>query len=139
MSAAFFSNKAKNDPPPPSSTALSTTKAMISNILNAWGHTNICLCHLIWNHKYSTLRYLFYNPEFHLGHHAYFCPNYCLFMPIWDHLLGTYQPYLKPDVKLALPNKQNFVFLDTMLPRVLCVADSSHLKPSSSSCICFCL
>uniref|UniRef100_A0A6U3SBG0 Fatty acid hydroxylase domain-containing protein n=1 Tax=Ditylum brightwellii TaxID=49249 RepID=A0A6U3SBG0_9STRA len=84
---------------------------VLFDAVNAWGHTNVRLRHPIWNHKYSPMRYLFYTPEFHLGHHAYFSANYGLFMPLWDHLLGTYRPYLKPDVKLAPPNKQDFVFI----------------------------
>jgi sterol desaturase/sphingolipid hydroxylase (fatty acid hydroxylase superfamily) len=86
---------------------------IIFDILNAWGHTNVRLSQsTIWNHPLSPLRYLFYTPEFHLGHHAYFHANYSLFMPVWDHLCGTYREYVKTDHQRLLPKQQqDFVFI----------------------------
>jgi len=79
--------------------------------INALGHMNIRLRHWAFTHPMSPLRYLFYTPEFHLGHHAYFRANYGLFMPFWDHLLGTHRAYTKPDSNLKPTNKQDFVFI----------------------------
>uniref|UniRef100_A0A7S1YZ85 Fatty acid hydroxylase domain-containing protein n=1 Tax=Trieres chinensis TaxID=1514140 RepID=A0A7S1YZ85_TRICV len=84
---------------------------VIFDAVNAWGHTNIKIRHWLFTHKYSPFTYLFYTPEFHLGHHAYFQANYGLFMPVWDHLLGTYREYKKPDLKLAPAKQQDFVFI----------------------------
>ena len=81
------------------------------DIVNAWGHTNVRVRHPIFTSKYSPFTYLFYTPEFHLGHHAYFNANYALFMPIWDHLFGSYREYTKRDVPLLPPKKQDFVFI----------------------------
>jgi hypothetical protein len=62
--------------------------------------------------QYSPLTYFIYTPEFHLGHHAYFNANYALFMPIWDHIFGTYREYKKKDIQPMLPiMKQDFVFI----------------------------
>lgn len=79
--------------------------------LNAYGHTHIKLRNWIWTSNYSPLKYLFYTPEFHLGHHAYFSANFCLFMPIWDHMFGTAREYRKKDVELLPEKKQDFVFI----------------------------
>lgn len=85
---------------------------VLFDICNAYGHTNIRVRHWIWNHPLSPLTYLFYTPEFHLGHHAYFNANYGLFMPMWDHLFGTYRDYRKAEaVEPIAPNQQDFVFI----------------------------
>jgi len=75
---------------------------ILFDLVNAFGHTNVRCRHWVWDHPYSPLRYLFYTPEFHLGHHAYFNNNFALFMPLWDHLFGTYREYKKQDKSLAL-------------------------------------
>lgn len=79
--------------------------------LNAYGHTHLKLRSWIWTNKYSPMKYLFYTPEFHLGHHAYFNANYCLFMPIWDYMFGTARNYQKKDAQLLPAKQQNFVFI----------------------------
>lgn len=79
--------------------------------LNAYGHTHIKMRSWIWHSDYSPMKYLFYTPEFHLGHHAYFNANYCLFMPIWDYMFGTARSYKKKDVQLLPDNQQDFVFI----------------------------
>ena len=79
--------------------------------LNAYGHTHLKLRSWIWTSKYSPMKYLFYTPEFHLGHHAYFNANYCLFMPIWDYMFGTARSYQKRDAQLLPAKQQNFVFI----------------------------
>eukprot|EP00544_Gedaniella_sp_CCMP2646_P005119 CAMPEP_0202493884 /NCGR_PEP_ID=MMETSP1361-20130828/10042_1 /ASSEMBLY_ACC=CAM_ASM_000849 /TAXON_ID=210615 /ORGANISM="Staurosira complex sp., Strain CCMP2646" /LENGTH=653 /DNA_ID=CAMNT_0049124245 /DNA_START=42 /DNA_END=2003 /DNA_ORIENTATION=- len=81
------------------------------DIINAWGHTNVRIRHWLFHSKYSPLTYLFYTPEFHLGHHAYFNANYALFMPIWDHLFETYRDYKKKDVEMLPADQQDFVFI----------------------------
>ncbi|CAB9501511.1 WAX2 C-terminal domain [Seminavis robusta] len=81
------------------------------DICNAYGHTHIKIRSWIFESKYSPMHYLFYTPEFHLGHHAYFNANYCLFMPIWDYMLGTARSYKKKEVQLLPAKQQNFVFI----------------------------
>lgn len=85
---------------------------VLFDMINAYGHMNIRIGSSIFNHHLSPLKYLFYTPEFHLGHHAYFNANYALFMPLWDKLFGTLREYKKNDLNNLLPqNKQDFVFL----------------------------
>ena len=86
---------------------------VIFDLVNAYGHTNIRVRHWVFESKWSPLRYLFYTPEFHLGHHAYYNYNYGLFMPIYDHLFGTYKEYKKSDVPQKPSTKQDFVFIGT--------------------------
>jgi sterol desaturase/sphingolipid hydroxylase (fatty acid hydroxylase superfamily) len=81
------------------------------DIINTFGHTNLKLRHWLWTGKYSPLRYLFYTPEFHLGHHAYFNANFTLFMPIWDYLFGTAREYRKKDTPMLPAKQQDFVFI----------------------------
>jgi len=85
---------------------------VLFDLINAYGHMNIKYRHPIFTSKYSPFQYLFYTPEFHLGHHAFFRANYALFMPIWDHLFGTWRKYTKTDTDRLLPAKQqDFVFI----------------------------
>lgn len=85
---------------------------VLFDLINAYGHTNIKCRHWVFRSNYSPLKYLFYTPEFHLGHHALFNYNYGLFMPIWDHLFDTYRDYSKNDTASLLPEKkQDFVFI----------------------------
>lgn len=81
------------------------------DVINAFGHTNIRIRHWLFTSKYSPLTYLFYTPEFHLGHHAYFNANYALFMPVWDRLFDTYREYKKKDLELLPAKQQDFVFI----------------------------
>ncbi|KAK1747991.1 fatty acid hydroxylase superfamily protein [Skeletonema marinoi] len=85
---------------------------VLFDLINAYGHMNIKYRHPIFTSKYSPFQYLFYTPEFHLGHHAFFRANYALFMPIWDHMFGSWRKYTKTDTDKLLPaNKQDFVFI----------------------------
>lgn len=84
---------------------------LLFDIVNAYGHTNIVVRHWLFDSKWSPLRYLFYTPEFHLGHHAYYNYNFGLFMPLWDHLFNTYREYRRPDASLEPADKQDFVFI----------------------------
>jgi Fatty acid hydroxylase superfamily len=81
------------------------------DVVNAWGHTNVRISNWLFTSRYSPVAYLFYTPEFHLGHHAYFSANYALFMPIWDHLFGSYREYIKKDLPLLPKKQQDFVFI----------------------------
>lgn len=86
---------------------------VLFDVINMFGHTNIAIQSPIFNSKWSPMRYLFYTPEFHLGHHNYFSANYGLFMPFWDHLFGTYREYtIAKRAKPLLPkDQQDFVFI----------------------------
>lgn len=84
---------------------------VLFDLINAFGHMNIRIRNPIFTSKWSPLTYLFYTPEFHLGHHAYFRANYALFMPFWDLMLGTHRDYKKPDPKLLPAKQQDFVFI----------------------------
>lgn len=79
--------------------------------INAWGHTNVRIRHWLFNSPYSLLTYLFYTPEFHLGHHAYFNKNFALFCPLWDYLGGTYREYKKKNQHMLPMDQQDFVFI----------------------------
>lgn len=81
------------------------------DILNTFGHTNLKVRNPLFTSPYSPLYYLFYTPEFHLGHHAYFNANYTLFMPIWDHIFGTAREYKKKDIEMLPASQQDFVFI----------------------------
>lgn len=84
---------------------------ILFDLVNAFGHTNIRCRHWIFESKWSPIRYLFYTPEFHLGHHYFYNKNFALFMPIWDHLFSTYKDYKKKDAVLLPASKQDFVFI----------------------------
>ena len=84
---------------------------VLFDIVNAFGHMNIRVRHSIFTHQYSPMKYLFYTPEFHLGHHAYFRANYALFMPIWDFAMGTHREYIKSDPDMLPAKQQDFVFI----------------------------
>lgn len=85
---------------------------VLFDLINAYGHMNIKYRHPVFTSKYSPFQYLFYTPEFHLGHHAFFRANYALFMPIWDHMFGTWREYRKTDTDRLLPaEQQDFVFI----------------------------
>ena len=81
------------------------------DVVNAYGHTNIVVRHPLLTGKWSPITYLFYTPEFHLGHHAYYNNNYSLFMPLWDYIFGTYREYKKPESALLPSKQQDFVFI----------------------------
>jgi sterol desaturase/sphingolipid hydroxylase (fatty acid hydroxylase superfamily) len=81
------------------------------DIVNTYGHTNIRVRNWLFTSRYSPVTYLFYRPEFHLGHHAYFNANYTLFMPIWDYIFGTAREYQKKDSQLLPSDKQDFCFI----------------------------
>mmetsp|Transcript_15712 Transcript_15712/g.37753 ORF Transcript_15712/g.37753 Transcript_15712/m.37753 type:complete len:696 (-) Transcript_15712:133-2220(-) len=85
---------------------------VLFDLINSYGHMNIKYRHPVFTSKYSPFQYLFYTPEFHLGHHAFFRANYALFMPIWDHMCGTWRTYKKTDTDRLLPaDQQDFVFI----------------------------
>lgn len=87
---------------------------VIFDLVNAYGHTNIESHSWIFESKWSPMRYLFYTPEFHLGHHAYYNANYGLFVPIFDHIFNTYREFKKPSKtvqNLQPSDQQDFVFI----------------------------
>jgi len=87
---------------------------ILFDMVNAFGHTRVRLDHWAFNSKWSPLRYAFYTPEFHLGHHKYYKANFGLFMPVWDHVFGTYREYRLPTDEQtgALPaGQQDLVFV----------------------------
>lgn len=84
---------------------------VVFDVINTFGHTNLKLRHWLWVSRYSPLKYLFYTPEFHLGHHAYFNANYTLFMPLWDYIFGTAREYRKRDTPMLPAKQQDFVFI----------------------------
>ena len=72
------------------------------DLFNAYGHVNISVPSIMNN---FLLRYFIYTPEFHIGHHNLFKVNYGLFMPIYDHIFGTfkYTEFIKDGNKAAHP------------------------------------
>ncbi|GAB5360423.1 hypothetical protein AAMO2058_000626700 [Amorphochlora amoebiformis] len=58
------------------------------DFFNALGHCNFEFLPSIF--VKSPLKYLIYTPSFHSLHHSKVHTNYCLFMPIYDYLFGTY-------------------------------------------------
>jgi sterol desaturase/sphingolipid hydroxylase (fatty acid hydroxylase superfamily) len=88
------------------------TYLVVFDIVNTFGHTNLKLRrHWLFRSPYSPLVYLFYTPEFHLGHHTYFNANYTLFMPVWDYLFGTAREFEKKQPALLPRDQQDFVFI----------------------------
>jgi sterol desaturase/sphingolipid hydroxylase (fatty acid hydroxylase superfamily) len=81
------------------------------DVINAWGHTNVRVRNWFLTSRYSPGKYLFYTPEFHLGHHAYFNKNFALFMPVWDYMFGTAREYQKKDVQMLSEKQQDFCFI----------------------------
>lgn len=83
----------------------------IFDIVNQFGHTNLKIRHWLWTSKFSPIKYLFYTPEFHVGHHVYFRANYTLFMPLWDYLCGTAREYRQKEYPTLPADQQDFVFI----------------------------
>ena len=81
---------------------------ILFDLVNAFGHTNIPLNGWLFESKYSPVRYLFYTPEFHFGHHKYYKVNHGLFIPVWDILFNTYEEYEipSPEEMGMLPKEQ---------------------------------
>lgn len=74
------------------------------DFINAIGH-----CDFSYYESYytSSIKYLFYSPQFHRTHHTDLKVNYALFMPIWDLLFSTYK-----EKKRENPiNNIDFVFI----------------------------
>ena len=72
------------------------------DIFNAYGHLND-------NYNSWFNKYIFYNPQFHNKHHTSLKCNYALFMPIWDHIFGTYKEPKDFDTNKCV--SQDFVFI----------------------------
>ncbi|CAJ1967416.1 unnamed protein product [Cylindrotheca closterium] len=58
------------------------------DVLNAIGHCNFEFVPR-WFMRIPGMKYLIYTPSYHSLHHSRVHANFCLFMPIYDHLFGT--------------------------------------------------
>jgi sterol desaturase/sphingolipid hydroxylase (fatty acid hydroxylase superfamily) len=58
------------------------------DVLNCIGHCNFEFFPR-WLMRIPGMKYLIYTPTFHSLHHSRVHTNFCLFMPIYDHLFGT--------------------------------------------------
>jgi aldehyde decarbonylase len=61
-------------------------------VLNALGHCNVELVPPWLYAACPPLKYLVYTSAFHSLHHSKVSCNYCLFMPLYDHVYGTAHP-----------------------------------------------
>eukprot|EP00191_Tetraselmis_sp_GSL018_P009540 CAMPEP_0177603400 /NCGR_PEP_ID=MMETSP0419_2-20121207/15488_1 /TAXON_ID=582737 /ORGANISM="Tetraselmis sp., Strain GSL018" /LENGTH=590 /DNA_ID=CAMNT_0019097161 /DNA_START=152 /DNA_END=1924 /DNA_ORIENTATION=+ len=62
------------------------------DFLNAWGHCNFEFFPLWVLEKLPWIKYVLYTPTFHSLHHSHVRTNFCLFMPLYDYLYGTWDP-----------------------------------------------
>lgn len=60
------------------------------DFLNAWGHCNFEFFPLWIIETFPFIKYILYTPTFHSLHHSHVHTNFCLFMPIYDYLYGTW-------------------------------------------------
>ena len=58
------------------------------DIMNCIGHCNFEFFPR-WFMSIPGMKYLIYTPSFHSLHHSRVHKNFCLFMPIYDHMFGT--------------------------------------------------
>lgn len=58
------------------------------DIMNCIGHCNFEFFPR-WFMSIPGMKYLIYTPSFHSLHHSRVHTNFCLFMPIYDHMFGT--------------------------------------------------
>eukprot|EP00526_Cylindrotheca_closterium_P005305 CAMPEP_0113623458 /NCGR_PEP_ID=MMETSP0017_2-20120614/12067_1 /TAXON_ID=2856 /ORGANISM="Cylindrotheca closterium" /LENGTH=620 /DNA_ID=CAMNT_0000533407 /DNA_START=16 /DNA_END=1878 /DNA_ORIENTATION=+ /assembly_acc=CAM_ASM_000147 len=58
------------------------------DIMNAIGHCNFEFVPR-WFMSIPGMKYLIYTPSYHSLHHSRVHTNFCLFMPIYDHMFGT--------------------------------------------------
>lgn len=58
------------------------------DIMNAVGHCNFEFFPR-WLMSIPGVKYMIYTPTFHSLHHSRVHTNFCLFMPIYDHMFGT--------------------------------------------------
>jgi len=58
------------------------------DFMNAIGHCNFEFIPR-WFMSIPGMKYLIYTPSFHSLHHSRVHTNFCLFMPIYDHIFGT--------------------------------------------------
>ena len=59
------------------------------DVLNAIGHCNFEFFPRWAFRAFPPLKYLIYTPTFHSLHHSHVHTNFCLFMPLYDHIYGT--------------------------------------------------
>mmetsp|Transcript_17941 Transcript_17941/g.26873 ORF Transcript_17941/g.26873 Transcript_17941/m.26873 type:complete len:762 (-) Transcript_17941:100-2385(-) len=89
--------------------------------LNALGHCNFEFLPSIFNS--FPLKYLVYTPSFHSLHHSKVHTNYCLFMPIYDYMFGTYCSESGKTYQRASSTKQE----DVPSPDVIFLAHAGPL------------
>jgi len=58
------------------------------DMLNAIGHCNFEFIPR-WFMRLPLMKYLIYTPSYHSLHHSRVHTNFCLFMPLYDHVYGT--------------------------------------------------
>lgn len=95
------------------------TYLLLFDFLSAYGYTNIkCSNHWVFSSKLSPLTYLITTPDFYRRHRAMLNCNFGLFMPLWDHLFGTYRysntkevPEQQQQQQLLPAKSQDFVFI----------------------------
>jgi hypothetical protein len=90
--------------------------------LNAVGHCNFEFFPR-WIMSIPGMKYLIYTPSFHSLHHSRVHTNFCLFMPIYDHMFGTVDKssdslYEKAITGQSAPNKA---------PDVVFIGHGTHL------------
>jgi sterol desaturase/sphingolipid hydroxylase (fatty acid hydroxylase superfamily) len=82
------------------------------DLADMYGHSQIRVSSPLFTHKVSPLKYILLTSDFRLGHHAYSTGNFSLFMPLWDHVFGTYREYRQRNESALLPaSQQDFVFI----------------------------
>jgi hypothetical protein len=64
------------------------TYLLAFDVLNSVGHCNFEFFPQ-WFMSIPGMKYLIYTPTFHSLHHSKIHKNFCLFMPIYDHMFGT--------------------------------------------------
>ncbi|GLJ17033.1 hypothetical protein SUGI_0294680 [Cryptomeria japonica] len=62
---------------------------LLFDSLRFMGHCNVEMMPESLFRSVPMLRYLIYTPSYHSLHHTEMSTNYCLFMPLYDHLWGT--------------------------------------------------
>ncbi|KAH9330263.1 hypothetical protein KI387_002371, partial [Taxus chinensis] len=63
---------------------------LLFDSLKFMGHCNVEMMPEALFHYVPPLRYLVYTPSYHSLHHTEMGTNFCLFMPLYDHIWGTF-------------------------------------------------
>lgn len=87
---------------------------MAVDFLNCLGHCNFEFVPVWLLRTFPALKYLVHTPSYHSVHHAKARSNFCLFMPIYDHMGGTVDATVDAVHKQArkgFHEEPDFVFL----------------------------